>query len=156
MGRFIEPFRGVIMWDNVAPRTWRVVLTTILGTAVSIGSGQLGARAAEDTTGRVSTPIKKVQFDTDVLPILKANCVQCHGTEARIKEMNLSTLEGVMKGSESGPVVISGKPDESRLYKMVHEGLMPPGGKIRLSEYQVATIRAWIETGAPSVSQSAE
>ena len=37
--------------------------------------------------------------------------------------------------------------------KACGEGLMPPGGKIRLSEYQVATIRAWIETGAPAAPE---
>src|SRR2546426_11062132 len=147
------------MLDDIALRIWRALLVTLMATVLSVGPSQSGTRtvaSVENKPGRGSAPARKVQFDTDVLPILKANCVQCHGTETRIKEMNLSTLEGVMKGSESGPVVISGKPDESRLYKMVHEGLMPPGGKTRLSEDQVATIRAWIETGAPSVSQSAE
>ncbi len=102
---------------------------------------------------QIPAPIKKVVFETDVVPIFKANCVQCHGPTVRTKAMDLSTLEGVMKGSESGPVVIPGKPEDSRLYKMVHEGKMPFGGK-PLSEAQVATIRAWIEAGAPSALES--
>jgi len=114
------------------------------------------AAPLESTSQPVSSPVKHVQFESDVLPILKANCVQCHGSETRIKEMNLGTLEGVLKGSESGPVVTPGKPEESRLYKMVHEGLMPPGGKARLSDEQVATIRAWIEAGSQSAVHGAE
>ena len=59
--------------------------------------------------------------------------------------MNLSSLEGVMKGSESGPVIVPGKPEESRLYQMVRDGKMPPG-KTHLTEQQLAAIRTWIES----------
>ena len=106
------------MLDDVALRIWRTLLVTLMATALSVGPSQSGTRtvvSVGNKPGRGSAPIKKVQFETDVLPILKANCVQCHGTETRMKEMNLSTLEGVMKGSESGPVVILGKPDETTL-----------------------------------------
>jgi len=96
-------------------------------------------------------------FETDVLPVLKANtCLGCHGPSLKIKDLNLSTFEGVRKGSESGAVVVPGKPDESRLFQMVHEGKMPPGGKIRLSDADLAAIRNWIESGARSESQPAE
>ena len=94
------------------------------------------------------------QFESQVRPILEANCLQCHGPKLRTKDLNLSTYESLMRGSESGPVVVPGKPAESRLYKMVHEGLMPVG-KARLSEKEVGAIRAWIEAGASS-SHAAE
>jgi hypothetical protein len=71
----------------------------------------------------------------------------------KMKELNLGSYEGVMKGSESGPVIVPRKIGESRLYKMISEGLMPPGGKTRLSEEQVAIIRSWIVAGAPSTVQ---
>src|SRR5437879_11425815 len=84
------------------------------------------------------------QFESEVLPILQANCQQCHGPKLRTKDLDLSTYQSLMKGSESGAVVIPGKAEESRLYKMVQDGLMPVG-KARLSEKDVAVIRAWIE-----------
>ena len=96
-------------------------------------------------------------FERDVLPILKVNtCLGCHGSSLKIKDLNLSTFEGVRKGSETGAVVVPGKPDESRLFQMVHDGKMPPGGKIRLSDGDLAVIRSWIESGAKSESQPAE
>ena len=91
------------------------------------------------------TPAKPVNFEADVQPILATNCTGCHGPGTRIKEMNLSSLDGVMKGSESGPVIVPGKPDESRLYQMVRDGKMPPG-KTHLTEQQLAAIRTWIES----------
>jgi hypothetical protein len=93
------------------------------------------------------------QFDSGLLPVLEKNCVQCHGGKVRLKDLNLSSYESVMKGSESGPVVVPGKPDESRLYRAVHEGKMPLG-KARLSDADVAAIRAWIEAGAPSSNRA--
>ena len=91
------------------------------------------------------TPAKAVSFEADVQPTLATRCTGCHGPDTRIKEMNLSSLEGVMKGSESGPVIVPGKPEESRLYQMVRDGKMPPG-KTHLTEQQLAAIRTWIES----------
>ena len=50
-------------------------------------------------------------------------------------------MASVLASSETGAVVVPGKPDESRLYQMVHDGKMPPGGKIRLSDGDLAAIR---------------
>jgi len=61
-----------------------------------------------------------------------------------MKELNLSTEETVLKGSESGPVVVPGNPDESVLFKKVQSGAMPMG-KPHLSDKDVETIRLWIK-----------
>ncbi len=95
----------------------------------------------------------KPTFETDIVPILtKSTCLGCHGPSLKMKQLNLSTYESALQGSESGAVIVPGKPDDSRLYHMVKEGLMPPGGKIHLSEADLNTIRAWIESGATSAS----
>jgi mono/diheme cytochrome c family protein len=91
------------------------------------------------------TAAKPVSFDADVQPIFASKCIGCHGPDTRIKEMNLSALDGVMKGSESGPVIVPGKPDESRLYQMVRDGKMP-AGKTHLTGQELAAIRGWIES----------
>jgi mono/diheme cytochrome c family protein len=106
-------------------------------------------QASPSATPAPATGVKPVSFETDVQPVLTAKCTGCHGPDTRVKEMNLSTLDGVMKGSESGLVVIPGKPDESKLYQMVRDGKMPPG-KTHLSEQTLASIRSWIESLAAS------
>src|SRR5579863_2228839 len=100
------------------------------------------------------TPAKPVSFEADVQPTFATRCTGCHGPDTRIKEMNLSSLEGVLKGSESGPVIVPGKPEESRLYQMVRDGKMPPG-KTHLSEQQLAAIRTWIESMSGGAVQAA-
>jgi mono/diheme cytochrome c family protein len=97
---------------------------------------------------------KPATFEHNVQPVLAAKCTSCHGPGMRVKEMDLSTIEGIMKGSESGPVVIPGKPDESRLFQMVRDGKMPPG-KTRLADDDLVSIRAWIESLSNSQSNAA-
>jgi len=96
-------------------RNWRHVAILILAASNVLALGQSK---------------KPVNFESDVLPIFQANCVPCHGSTVKMKGLDLSTLAGVMKGSDAGPVVTPGDPDESRLYKMVQTGAMPKGGKL--------------------------
>jgi hypothetical protein len=102
-------------------------------------------RAEEAKASRVP------RFETDVQPILQASCVRCHG-EKKKADLDLRTLAGVLKGGESGPAVVPGKAEDSRLFKMVHEGAMPADKKGRLTPEQVTVLRRWIEAGAPSVA----
>jgi hypothetical protein len=91
------------------------------------------------------------RFEAGVQPILKANCAPCHGDKVRMKDLNVGSYAALMKGSESGPVIVPGKPDDSRLYQLIQEGKMPMG-KPRLAEKDIAVIRAWIEDGARAAS----
>ncbi len=96
------------------------------------------------------TPAKNA-FEKSVLPIFEANCRQCHNARVKTKDLNLTSIEGVLKGGESGPAVVPGKRDESPLYRLVRDGQMPPGGKSRLSDQDLATIGAWIDSGPGAV-----
>jgi mono/diheme cytochrome c family protein len=96
---------------------------------------------------RPSVPAR-VTFATDVSPIVHAKCVRCHGDKTRKADLDLRTVEAVLKGGESGAVVVPSKPDKSPLYEKVHAGAMPPDGKDRLSAEEIETIRRWIEGGA--------
>src|SRR5262249_31149178 len=78
----------------------------------------------------------------------QSKCTRCHGKKPRKADLDLSTPAGVQAGSESGPIVVPGKPEESLLFEKVQTGSMPPAKKDRLSEAEVALIRRWIEGGA--------
>jgi mono/diheme cytochrome c family protein len=82
------------------------------------------------------------------MPIFQTKCLRCHAAKRRKADLDLSTLATLLRGGETGPVVVPGKPDKSLLYEKVHNGEMPPARKDRLSETEVATIRRWIESGA--------
>ncbi len=140
---------------NRPGQTLRVLFVVAMGVIASASQSHAATVKPGDNQKWAKAPAlaDAVLFEKDVLPILKANCMLCHGPQLKTKNMDLTTYAGVMKGSESGAVIIPGKPEESLLYKMVHEGKMPKGAK-PLEKEQVETIRAWILEGAPSASQS--
>ncbi len=96
-----------------------------------------------------AAPLETV-FETTVRPILQQRCAQCHADEIRKGELNLSSREGILAGSESGPVIVAGKPRESSLYMQVLEKEMPPkeANQAPLSEEDLHAIYQWIEAGA--------
>ena len=93
---------------------------------------------------------ESVRFQMDVLPILQVRCVSCHGGKTRSKELDLRSLEGVRKGSESGPVVVPGNPHESTLYQQINRNRMPLDLPEGLPEAERSIIRTWIEKAALS------
>ena len=96
---------------------------------------------------------QSVTFERDVLPILTANCLSCHGGTSIYTQagLDLRTINSVMRGSLNGPVVVKGSPEKSLLYQKVSTRAMPPVAfKLTLSDIQIETIRKWIEAGAPS------
>ena len=94
------------------------------------------------------------QFERDVLPIFQKSCLGCHGPKARMAGLDLHEASLVLRGSENGPVVTIGEPQKSVLLKRVSEGTMPPGGKNRLTEIEIATIERWIESGTDQPARS--
>lgn len=124
------------------------------GTAMAACGIALLATAAFGASEK-TPPAHRFTFEADVLPILKnRTCLGCHGPTLKTKDLNLGSYDSAMRGSESGPVIVPGNPGESRLFHMVKEGLMPPGGKIHLSDEELNVLRGWIEGGARSAAES--
>jgi hypothetical protein len=90
-------------------------------------------------------------FETSIRPLLAGTCQKCHGSQKQSSGLRLDSREAVLKGGDSGPGLVPGKPEESLLVQVVaqtHGELkMPPKGK--LPEPAVAALRSWVEMGAP-------
>ncbi len=89
-------------------------------------------------------------FETEVRPVLATNCFPCHGPAKQESGLRLDAREHVVKGGDSGPVVVPGDPDQSKLIMAVRNDgdfQMPPDGK--LSDAAIDALVAWIEMGAP-------
>ena len=91
-------------------------------------------------------------FETKIRPVLATKCYACHSSsmKAPMGGLLLDTKAGLRKGGATGPVIVPGKPDESRLLQAVSYTdphlQMPPGGK--LPESTLADFRQWIAAGA--------
>lgn len=99
---------------------------------------------------------KAVGFESDVFPFLSDNCVSCHSKSTHKGGLNLETPEAILKGGDSGPSVVPGKPAESLLIKAsTHadpDSVMPPrDNKVKaknLTPAQIGILQRWIELGA--------
>jgi hypothetical protein len=95
------------------------------------------AAAADVDWSKLPPPAAKtgVTFADDIQPLLKASCVGCHGANRPRAQLRLDTLEGVMKGTEKGPILTAGDGANSLLVKAVSqldsEIAMPPKPRAR-------------------------
>jgi cytochrome c553 len=95
-------------------------------------------------------------FETKIRPVLVAQCVSCHGPEKQKASLRLDSSTAFAKGGESGPLIVPGKPDQSRLlHALRHDGetKMPPKGK--LAAEVIADFEQWIRAGAVWPNQQA-
>ena len=84
--------------------------------------------------------------------ILAEHCYKCHGPAKQEGELRLDIAAAAFKGGENGPVIKPEHAADSLLIEYVSgkgDTIMPPKDKgDRLSEAEVATLRAWINGGA--------
>src|SRR5215813_6405239 len=87
--------------------------------------------------------------------ILAQKCIHCHGQASAMGNLDLRTRQAVLKGGQHGPAIVPGNAAASRLYLHIAgqaEPRMPLGD--RLADQEIATIRQWIDAGAPWDSAS--
>jgi hypothetical protein len=105
--------------------------------------------------GRVQSPVAKTpEFEKDVLPVLTARCLKCHGGDKPKAKLDLRTRAGMLQGGESGPALVPGSSAKSLVFEMIRKGEMPPKSD-RLPAEEVALLRAWIDGGAPAARTDA-
>jgi mono/diheme cytochrome c family protein len=131
--------RGFLLWSMAA----------LLAGGGTIAVEMIGS------SGKVCAAPAQTSFADDVLPIFKGYCFSCHqpGGQGQDKSgLDLSTYEGVMRGTKFGKMVIPGDPDSSNLVWLLDWRGAPethmPLGKKKLSTCERDTIRAWIIEGA--------
>ncbi|MDE0103970.1 MAG: DUF1553 domain-containing protein [Bryobacterales bacterium] len=97
----------------------------------------------------------RVDYQTDVRPLLSDKCFQCHGPDAaaRMAELRLDRREGLFESRPNGAPVVPGEPGSSLVYSRITHAdpvlRMPPEYSHKsLDPDEIETIREWIEQGA--------
>ncbi|HET6246471.1 MAG TPA: c-type cytochrome domain-containing protein [Tepidisphaeraceae bacterium] len=93
---------------------------------------------------------EKTNYQDDVLPLFRNNCLNCHNPDKKKAGLDLSTYQHALAGSNNGPVINSGDPEGSLLYKVVthaEDPTMPPK-KDKLPDKELNIIKEWIAAGA--------
>jgi len=100
-----------------------------------------GDRLPQETIDRIGEWIKvgapfepaadSALFRNQIKPILEANCVRCHNSQIRRSGFDLSTREALLRGGDTGAVIVPGDAKSSVLYKRIshlEQPGMPFGG----------------------------
>ncbi|MCX8089632.1 MAG: hypothetical protein N3I86_01650 [Verrucomicrobiae bacterium] len=138
----------------------RIVWISVLGgvLAAALIARADGKKAKVDVS-KLPPPAQKqgVTYASDIKPIFDRSCVKCHGAEKPKAKLRLDSLEGALKGSAEGKVIV---PGDSAASELVHniarlgdeDHWMPPpdnkAGIPPLTTDEIALIRAWIDQGA--------
>tara|TARA_B100000614_G_scaffold262507_1_gene296438 strand:- start:1330 stop:4176 length:2847 start_codon:yes stop_codon:yes gene_type:complete len=92
-------------------------------------------------------------FEQKIRPLFVENCYKCHSSNSKKLKggLRMDHRDGVLKGGDTGPAIVAGKPEQSLLIEAVRYNNvdleMPPRGK--LSESQIDDLTQWVKRGAP-------
>ena len=91
-------------------------------------------------------------YEDLIHPVMEEKCIACHNQNLASGGLNMSSIESMIKGGNSGAGIQNGNPFKSLIYKRVsfphdHPKFMPPTG-VPLSYDQIATLEWWIDNGA--------
>ena len=104
---------------------------------------------------------RKVDFATDIKPLLTKYCFDCHGPGLDQGGLSMATRDQVLEGGETGPGLFVGNSISSPLVHRISgldpEQAMPPDGE-RMPPEEIGLIRAWIDQGAlwPASEETAD
>ncbi len=109
------------------------------------------AGAASLATGAETFSPEQLEFfEKRVRPILVEHCHECHGSAKQKAGLRVDSRAALLKGGDSGPALVPGKPGEGYFVDAINYGemyKMPPRGK--LPAEQIATLTEWVRMGAP-------
>jgi hypothetical protein len=98
------------------------------------------------------SPADLEHFEKEIRPLLVKHCHECHGPKGTPEgNLRLDARANWLKGGDTGPAIIPGKPEESPFIKAIRYGgdiEMPPTEK--LSPEVIKTFEDWVARGAPA------
>src|SRR5579862_5997983 len=90
-----------------------------------------------------------ITFSKQVLPLLQARCMGCHGGPSPASGYSMETRDRLLAGGRHGAAITPGKGAKSQIVRYMTGDLkpkMPPDGAVDLD--RIAIIRRWIDEGA--------
>jgi hypothetical protein len=125
--------------EHVAGRCAQSLLLVILSLACWLPA----------TVSLTAQELRSIDFSHEIVPVLRENCVECHGGDNSEGGFSINTRELILDAAAAEP----GQSDASHLMERVvsedDDFRMPPADKPRLSSEKVELLRQWIDAGLP-------
>ena len=104
-----------------------------------------------------ATAPARVNYETEIKPLIEANCFDCHSQDRRKGGLSLATYADLLDGGKDGPVVRPGNGSGSMMVERLHGigGEQMPKDAAPLSAAEVALVQRWIDEGARRTPTSA-
>jgi hypothetical protein len=112
------------------------------------------AEKMEDKKPAVDPKFASIIYEKDISPIFKAKCVFCHDNKKTKGGFNMTTMELILKGGNTGPGLVRGKPEKSELWTQIEGDLMPKNEPLTKEEKE--KIKNWILGGARDAAMAAK
>jgi uncharacterized membrane protein/mono/diheme cytochrome c family protein len=101
-------------------------------------------------------PEKQAQVNTYeglIYPLLDAKCIQCHNSEKKKGNLQLTSIDLILKGGKKGPAITAFNAQESLMIQRMlldpaNDKHMPPKGKPQLNNKEINLIYWWVQHGA--------
>jgi mono/diheme cytochrome c family protein len=77
-------------------------------------------------------------------PLFAQQCAGCHGATPS-KGLRVTDYASLLAGSESGPVIVPGAPEESQIVQVLSDGHFA-----QFTDHQMDLLRQWISDGVPA------
>lgn len=115
---------------------WQYAGFNAPGLATALGIYQVKATPLlEDFQGQPTYAILQ--------PLFEQQCSACHGP-VPTKGLRVTDYASIMTGSENGPVIVPGSPDDSKIVNVLSSGHFA-----QLTKHQMELLTQWIAAGAP-------
>lgn len=136
------------------------LILSCLGLVLFIVAGHGGANLTHgeeflfpNADEQVSITQESILFKDLIQPILKKKCESCHNDQKTKGQLNMSSVEKLLKGGKHGALWKAGDVSHSPLIERIELPLeakehMPPKGKAQLTSDEIMLLRLWVQSGA--------
>jgi cytochrome c553 len=121
------------------PGSVLVLAAALIGSASPLRGAEVGK----------PDPAQVEFFEKSVRPVLATKCLGCHGPEKQKGGLRLDSRSSMMRGGGSGPAIVPGDPEQSRLVEAIRydsDIQMPP--KTKLKDAEISALTEWVRRGA--------
>jgi mono/diheme cytochrome c family protein len=141
-----------LLWKKVSTREMPLKLFKLRLTDAEIDTVRRWIEAGAPSSAPAELPAdvqaQFARFEKEIWPIFAERCVSCHGADDPEAELDLRSLESLLRGSKSGPVIVEGFSEKSILIRNVSGRTMPPPDSEKpLTAGEIRTITRWIDKG---------
>jgi len=126
---------------------------TIALSGCLVSCADLGYQELPEVVVLVEEPEEdKIDFVSEVAPMLQEKCVTCHYDHAPLTGLSFQRRKNLMAEGANRPILVPGAPDKSTLFLVTvmpdyFVEAMPPAGH-KLTDAEASALYRWIKQGA--------